>query len=262
MPPSLTGYWLGQRRYVPTLALQRRLFELRKAGKIGDVSLFLEHSPVITLGRGAQSEHLLESREQLEARGVEVEVTDRGGEITLHTPGQLICYPIVHLGKGRRDVRRYVKDLTAVMQGLLVRENIDSGEVSGWIGVWVDRERPSDFRGQEQALRLEKIGALGVRLSRWVTMHGFALNLCPDMSLYKSIVPCGITTQGVCSLAQISQARIEPQTWARPAWELLGQRLERTCEAWLDLSQLEGPQLEGAIVRHASGGGKLSADIF
>lgn len=275
MGTPLTGFWLGQRQYVPLLALQRRLFDLRKAGEIGDISLFLEHAPVITLGRGAVAEHLLESRELLMTRGIDVEHTDRGGEITVHAPGQLVCYPIVQLSEGRRDVRRYVKNLTSVMIELLQGVGIGAGEVPGWIGVWVDRDNSQKFPPQQGlkpnasgldnsdkgvGLRLEKVGALGVRLSRWVTMHGFALNLCPDMRLYQSIVPCGISTHGVCSVEQLCQSRIEPFQWARPAWQLLGQRLERQCDSWVDLSTVEGPRLEQSIIGHCPPVGALAAE--
>jgi lipoyl(octanoyl) transferase len=251
---ELTGVWLGRRRYAATYQLQLDLFEARKRGEIGDLMLCLEHDPVITLGRGAKAEHLLDSREALTARGVDVEVTDRGGEITLHAPGQLVAYPIVGLAPERCDVRRYVKDLTATMRELIVRYGIDAGEMPGLIGLWVDAARPGAWPGATDARQPEKIGAIGVRISRWITMHGFALNLTTDLSLYRSIVPCGVTTYGVCSMASLGMglgmAAPEPSDLAPLAWLDLAARLGRQALNFLDGSDVPerelGPWLAAA----------------
>ena len=240
---QLTGVWLGRRRYATTYQLQLELFEARKRDEVGDLMLCLEHEPVITLGRGAKAEHLLDSREALAARGVDVEVTDRGGEITLHAPGQLVAYPIVALAPDRCDVRRYVRDLTATMRELIAPHGIDAGEMPGLIGLWVDAERRGSWPGAEQAKRPVKIGAIGVRLSRWVTMHGFALNIAPDLSLYRSIVPCGVTSYGVGSMESLGARVPDTADLAPLAWMNLAGRLGRQPVTFLDGSDVPEPEL-------------------
>jgi lipoyl(octanoyl) transferase len=234
----LTGVWLGRRPYAETYALQLELLELRKQGAIPDVFLALEHEPVITLGRGARPEHLLANEQLLAERGIALCKTDRGGEITLHAPGQLVGYPIVGLAPDRQDVRRYVRDLSATLRELLLRHGVQSGEIPELIGVWVDGAGPGVWPGLEQARAPQKIAAIGVRLSRWVSMHGFALNLDPDLELYRLIVPCGISQYGVCSLASLGLAAPSPRELAPVAHRVLSQRLERLAGQWLDLSEL------------------------
>lgn len=243
MSRVLTGVWLGRRRYAPTYQLQLELFEARKAGAIGDVVLCLEHDPVITLGRGARPEHLLESRAALVARGIDVEDTDRGGEITLHAPGQLVCYPIVGLSPDRCDVRRYVKDLTATMRELIAPYSLDAGEMPGLVGLWVDAASPCAWPGAESAKAPIKIGAIGVRLSRWVSMHGFALNLSPDLSLFRLIVPCGISAYGVGSLSSFGAEPPAPRALGEVAAASLTERLGRAPGAFLDASDVAAPEL-------------------
>jgi lipoyl(octanoyl) transferase len=240
---ELTGVWLGRRRYGPTYRLQLELFEARKRGEVGDVMLCLEHAPVITLGRGAKAEHLLDSREALAARGVDVEDTDRGGEITLHAPGQLVGYPIVGLAPDRCDVRRYVRDLTEAMRDLIAPYGIDAGDMPGLVGLWVDAARPASWRGHALAERPVKLGAIGVRLSRWVTMHGFALNISPDLSLFRSIVPCGVTAYGVCSMQSLGVAVPDVSDLAALAWIQLAGRLGRAASTFLDASEVPDAEL-------------------
>ena len=195
--------WLGRRRYRPVYDLQVRLRDAVVRGETPETVLLLEHEPVITLGRGAHPEHLLASEAVLAERGVDLVQTDRGGDITLHAPGQLVAYPILDLNPDRRDVRRYVNDLAAVMQSLVSGYGIESGLVDGLVGLWVDARAPGTWLGADQAMRLAKIGAIGVRLSRWVTLHGFALNLTNPLDLFQLIVPCGLGQYGVTSIQQL-----------------------------------------------------------
>jgi lipoyl(octanoyl) transferase len=221
----LRGVWLGARPYEPILDLQERLCSARADGLIEDTVLFLEHTPVVTLGRGADPSHLLLGKEALGARGIDCVVTNRGGDVTLHAPGQLVAYPIVDLRPDRCDVRRYVRDLTEVMRRLALRHGVASGTVPGLIGLWVDPTNPAEFPGPEQARALAKVGAVGVRISRWVTMHGFALNLTMDTSLFGLIVPCGIREHGVTSVLELTGRRPDAHEEAEAALGILGELL-------------------------------------
>jgi lipoyl(octanoyl) transferase len=173
--------------YVEALALQRELVEERRAGRIGDVLLLVEHPHVLTLGvrgDGGRS-HILAPAEQLTALDVAVHEAGRGGDITYHGPGQLVGYPIIDLKPDRCDVRRYVRDLEEVLIRVAADHDIRAGRLSGLTGVWVEGE---------------KLAAIGVRIARWITSHGFALNVSTDLDFFKLIVPCGITDRGVTSL--------------------------------------------------------------
>jgi lipoyl(octanoyl) transferase len=194
------AFFLGRRRYAEMVELQNALFRARKAGDIEDTLLLLEHEPVVTMGRGAKAANLLAPEERLRELGIDLCWTDRGGDITLHAPGQLVAYPIVELGPGKRDVRRYVRSLIATMCEVTRRFGVDGGLYGDRVGLWVDRARLSSFPDQDEPRDPAKLGAIGVRISRWVTMHGFALNLDLDMSLYQHIVPCGISDLPVTSL--------------------------------------------------------------
>lgn len=204
MTRRLAGYFLGRRDYRSCLALQEQLHAARLAGGAPDTVLFVEHPAVITLGRGSHAEHLLASAQRLEQLGVDVVQTGRGGDVTLHAPGQLVCYPIVSLAPDRQDVRRYVRDLAEVMRRVTLAHGVDSGLLDEHVGLWANRESPGSYRGAASRGDLVKLGAIGVRISRWVTMHGFALNLSPDMGLYSLIVPCGIREYGVAALAELA----------------------------------------------------------
>jgi lipoyl(octanoyl) transferase len=160
----------------------------RQAGRIPDTLLLLEHDPVFTLGRNARKENVLFPDEALRDKGFGVFETGRGGDVTYHGPGQLVGYPILELPLGRRDVHRYVRDLEEVMIRTCADYGIVAGRVGGRTGAWVGHE---------------KVGAVGVRIARWVTSHGFALNVSLDLAPFDLIVPCGIRDGGVTSLARL-----------------------------------------------------------
>jgi len=176
---------LGRVPYAEGLELQARLVAERQAGRIPDTLLLLEHDPVFTLGRNARAENVLLSEDALRAQGFEVFETGRGGDVTYHGPGQAVGYPILDLSPDRCDVHRYVRDLEEVMIRTCADYGIPAARVAGMSGAWVGDE---------------KIGAIGVRIARWVTSHGFALNVSNDLAPFGMIVPCGIRGRGVTSL--------------------------------------------------------------
>ena len=173
--------------YENGLQLQQKLVAMRQAEAIPDQLLLLEHPPVITLGRGGDRSHLLASPEALRAQRIRFFETERGGDITYHGPGQLVGYPILHLGEGNRDVRKYVTQLEEVLIRTVARFGITASRVIGLRGIWVGNR---------------KIAAIGVRIARWVTSHGFALNVDPDLEHFAFITPCGIRDRGVTSIAR------------------------------------------------------------
>jgi lipoyl(octanoyl) transferase len=222
----LRGVWLGRRRYQPVYELQQQLHELRRRGAIGETVLLLEHDPVITIGRGGQLGHVLASQTELAERGVELLETNRGGDVTLHAPGQIVCYPIVDLSPDRRDVRRYVRDLTETMRRVVCAWDLDTGVMQDLVGLWVDQASPGNWNGKTAGERPAKLGAIGVRISRWVTMHGFALNLNVDLGLYSLLVPCGITQFPVTSVHALSGQTISVRATAPDVLRHLGEVLD------------------------------------
>ncbi|HEV3056720.1 MAG TPA: lipoyl(octanoyl) transferase LipB [Vicinamibacterales bacterium] len=182
---------LGSVPYADALALQRALVEERKADRVGDLLLLVEHPPVLTLGvrgDGGRS-HILVSAEALAARAIEVFETGRGGDITYHGPGQVVGYPIISLKPDRCDVHRYVRDLEEVLIRTASDYGIAAGRIAGLTGVWAG---------------CDKLAAIGVRIARWVTSHGFALNVTTDLSHFDLIVPCGIADHGITSLERLT----------------------------------------------------------
>ena len=176
--------------YADGLALQRSLVEDRRVGKVDDLLLLVEHPHVLTLGvrgDGGRS-HILAAPGALTSLGVEVHETGRGGDITYHGPGQIVGYPILDLKPDRCDVHRYVRDLEEVLIRTAGDYGIEAGRLEGLTGVWVGRE---------------KLAAIGVRIARWITSHGFALNVTTDLEFFNLIVPCGIADRGVTSLEHL-----------------------------------------------------------
>jgi lipoyl(octanoyl) transferase len=171
--------------YENGMKLQQKLVELRQREEIDDQLLLLEHPPVITLGRGGKLENLLASPDVLQANGVRFFETTRGGDITYHGPGQLVGYPILHLGEGNRDVRKYVTNLEEVLIRTVAEYGITAVRQDGKRGIWVGAN---------------KIAAIGVRIARWVTSHGWALNVSTNLDHFRLITPCGLHGTGVTSI--------------------------------------------------------------
>lgn len=183
---------LGLAAYGPAWELQRRIVEARKRRAVPDVLLMCEHPHVITLGRNGKREHLRASENLLRQMRIEMVATDRGGDITYHGPGQIVGYPILDLAEHRRDVRWYVGQLEEVMIRASADFGVKARRVEGMHGIWIDADS-----------RQEKLAALGVHLSRWVTSHGFAYNATTDLRYFDWIVPCGIRGKGVTSLEKV-----------------------------------------------------------
>lgn len=191
---------LGLLPYAPACELQRELVEARKANVIPDALLLCEHPHVITLGRNGKREHLRATDRLLAQMKVEFQETDRGGDITYHGPGQIVGYPILDLAAHRRDIRWYVTQLEEVMIRATADYDVRARRVEGKHGIWVDS--PAGSPGGAPAAE-EKLAALGVHLSRWVTSHGFAYNVSIDLRYFDLIVPCGIAGARSTSLERI-----------------------------------------------------------
>ena len=176
---------LGRTRYAEAWDLQQRVFDLRRHGLIDDVLLLTGHEHVYTLGKGGDANHLLASDAELSKDGTEVFRIDRGGDITYHGPGQIVGYPILDLNNYSPDIHKYLRSLEDVLIDLLDAFGIHGEREAGMTGVWV---------------RGEKIAAIGVRVSKWITMHGFALNVNTDLQKFERIIPCGIFHKGITSM--------------------------------------------------------------
>ena len=192
MSRPLEVRWLGTVPYAEGVDLQKRLVEQRKADAIPDQLLLLEHPPVITLGVKTRDDrsHIVAPPATLKEEGVEVVETGRGGDVTYHGPGQLVGYPIIDLRPDRCDVHRYVRDLEEMLIRAVSRFGVTAARMPGLTGVWVGDE---------------KLAAIGVRIARWVTSHGFALNVTTNLDHFDFIVPCGIADKGVTSLVRLTK---------------------------------------------------------
>ena len=195
-------FGLGMIGYPEAYALQKRLVAARKADAIGDVLLICEHMPVITLGRNGKREHLLVAENVLRQRNVEFSESSRGGDVTYHGPGQLVGYPILQLGAIHKDVVWYVRMLEEVMIRTTAEFGVIAEREAGKTGIWVSP-------GQDSADHApEKLGAIGVHISRWVTSHGFAYNVSTDLRNFDLIVPCGIVGRKATSLEKLLERRV------------------------------------------------------
>ena len=178
---------MGLVPYADALALQERLVVDRREGRVPDTLVLLEHPHVITLGTSSRPEHVLVDAQERESRGIELYQAGRGGDVTYHGPGQLVGYPILDLKPNRRDLHRYLRDLEEVLIRAAAGFGLTAGRSPGQTGVWTD---------------IGKLAAIGVRVSSgWITSHGFALNVCNDLSFFGTIVPCGIPDRDVTSLS-------------------------------------------------------------
>ncbi|MBI4429654.1 MAG: lipoyl(octanoyl) transferase LipB [Ignavibacteriales bacterium] len=184
---------IGRSKYGDAWTLQQKLFEFRHFGLVGDMLLYTEHEHVYTIGKGGDENHLLATESELKGSGVEVYRIDRGGDITYHGPGQIVGYPIIDLNNYFADIHRYLRCLEEVIIIALNSYGIEAVREPEFTGVWVNGE---------------KIAAIGVKVSRWITMHGFALNVATDLLKFDRIIPCGIFHKGVTSMERILGERV------------------------------------------------------
>ena len=206
--------WLGTVPYEEGLALQESLVTQRKSGRITDQLLLLEHPPVITLGTSSQREHVLLSPPEQEALGLQLFEVGRGGDVTFHGPGQLVGYPILDLKPDRKDLHRYLRDLEEAVMGTLRAFGISGRREPGLTGVWVPEG---------------KLAAIGVRVSSgWITSHGFALNVDPDLGYFASIIPCGIEDRPVTSMAKLLNRSIAVPEVVPPLIRAFQETFQRT----------------------------------
>jgi lipoyl(octanoyl) transferase len=227
---------LGLMGYAQAWTLQKRVVAARKAGAVDDVLLLCEHPHVITQGRNGKREHLLASEHVLQQKGVEFHATDRGGDITYHGPGQILGYPILNLGAIRRDVVWYVRMLEEAMIQATAELGVAAKRVEGKTGIWAGYENAE-----------EKLAAIGVHISRWVTSHGFAYNVSTDLRYFDLIVPCGIADRKATSLEKllgrsVKQEEIAPRI-AKHFGDVFGLELKETSGTELldKLQQAEQP---------------------
>lgn len=183
-----TVYMLGSVGYIQAYNLQRKLLQQRLEGEIADVLLLLKHPPVFTIGKSGKLENVLISQEELAEEGISLFFTDRGGDVTYHGPGQLVGYPIIDLRQRGKDIHRYVDDLEEVLIRTLASFSITATRDESHAGVWVEGE---------------EIAAMGIAVKKWVTMHGFALNVNPNLEHFSLINPCGFSDRKATSISKL-----------------------------------------------------------
>lgn len=208
--------------------MQERAVERLRSGEGAEQLLLLEHPHVFTLGRGADSRNILADRQQLESHSIEVHETGRGGDVTYHGPGQLVGYPIINLKPDRCDVHRYVRDIEEALIRSIADFGITGDRIAGLTGVWVGDE---------------KIAAIGVRIARWITSHGFALNVNTDLDYFQMIVPCGITDKGVTSISRLIGRSVDIEKVSQVVTRRFGEVFGRDVIAVSDLS----PKLSNSV---------------
>ena len=212
--------WLGTLDYSEGLRVQEHCVQQLASNEGEEQLLLLEHPHVFTLGRGADSSNILTGRAELQALSVEVHETGRGGDVTYHGPGQLVGYPIINLRPDRCNVHRYVRDVEEVLIRTIADFGISGSRIGGLTGVWVGDE---------------KLGAIGVRIARWITSHGFALNVNTDLSYFRMIVPCGIAGKGVTSLSRLLGKRIDIEEVGRAVAVHFGEVFQRSMRVAADV---------------------------
>jgi lipoate-protein ligase B len=224
--PELSASWLGRVEYAAAWELQRKAFAARLAGESGDSLLLLEHPHTYTKGRRTTAGDLLLSDEECRKRGIAVHDVDRGGRITYHGPGQLVGYPIMALGE-RYDVLAYLRKIEEALIRSLATLGVHAGRDPDHTGVWVGPE---------------KIAAIGVKITRGISMHGFALNLSPDLSMFSGIVPCGIRDRGVTSVAALTGSSHRLEEIATLCAENMAEIFDRSLR-WIQ----PHPEVTGAV---------------
>jgi lipoyl(octanoyl) transferase len=214
---------IGRTKYVDAWTLQQRILALRQSASLEDILLFTEHEHVYTFGKGGDDNHLLASEEELKIGGVDVFHIDRGGDVTYHGPGQIVGYPILDLNNYFLDVHRYLRSIEEVIIRALAKFGIGAGREQDMTGVWVQGE---------------KIAAIGVKVSRWVTMHGFALNVNSDLTKFNRIIPCGIFHKGVTSMQRVLNQEVPFHSVQKALVQSFADVFERQPH-WIDKETLD-----------------------
>ncbi len=214
---------IGRSRYADAWKLQQELFNTRRENRVPDILLLTEHEHVYTFGKSSDKNHLLANEDELQKKNIDVLDVDRGGDITYHGPGQLVGYPILSLDERYHDIHRYLRDIEEVIIRTLSDFDIHGKRHPDFTGVWVDDE---------------KIAAIGVKVSRWITMHGFALNVNTDLSLFDRIIPCGIFHKGVTSMEKFNGKSILMERVIKKIVDHFEETFNSSAE-WIDAEELQ-----------------------